>query len=148
MSSIQAHGRSIGKNETINNAVVPQLKATLTATRTQMENRFSSSSFLPLFGVSASRIKFNLHVLRSCASVIFTHLSFVFFCYTSLHLSFGLPIIRCPPTSTFHVLITIFSSMCLSTCPNHFILASHIFSLMRVDRIKRKYETWTGSTPR
>ena len=43
---------------------------------------------------------------------------------TSLHLSFGLPIFRCPPI--FHVLITTSSSVILSTRPNHLgILFSH-----------------------
>ena len=47
---------------------------------------------------------FNIHVLRSCASSIFTSLSFMSFLITSLHLSFGLPIFRCPPISIFHVI--------------------------------------------
>ena len=36
--------------------------------------------------------------------------SFMSFIITSLHLSFGLPIFRCPPTSIFHVLNTTSSS--------------------------------------
>ena len=61
---------------------------------------------------------FILHVLRSCASSIFTPFSFMSFPIRSLHLSFGLPIFRCPPTSIFHVLITTSSSVFLTTCPN------------------------------
>ena len=73
---------------------------------------------------------FNLHVLRFCVSSIFTPFSFMYFLITSLHLSFGVPIFRCPPTSTFHVLITTSSSVFLSACPNHLSLAYLIFSLM------------------
>ena len=46
----------------------------------------------------------NLYVLRSCASSIFTCFSFMSFRITSLHLSFGLPLFRCPPTSIFSLL--------------------------------------------
>ena len=52
---------------------------------------------------SAHRV-FNLHVLRSCASSIFTCISFMSFVITSLHPSFGLPIVRCPPTSILSLL--------------------------------------------
>ena len=48
----------------------------------------------------------------------------------SLHLRFGLPIFRCPPTSIFHVLITTSSSVFLSTWPNHISLASLIVALL------------------
>ena len=44
---------------------------------------------------------FNLHVLLSST---FTRFSFMSFLITSLHLSFGLLIFRCPPTSTFSLL--------------------------------------------
>ena len=44
---------------------------------------------------------FNLHVLRSCASSVFTPFSSVFFLITSLHLSLCLPIFRCPHTFIF-----------------------------------------------
>ena len=54
---------------------------------------------------------FNLHVLRSCASSIFTCFLFMSFLITSLHLSFGLPTFQCPPTSIFHILLTISSSV-------------------------------------
>ena len=70
---------------------------------------------------------FNLLVLRSCASSIFTCFSFMSFLITSLHLGFGLPIFRCPPTSIFDVLITKSSSGFLATWPNHLSLASLIF---------------------
>ena len=46
---------------------------------------------------------------------------------TSLRLSFGHPIFRCPPTSIIPVLITTSSSIFLSTWPNHLGLASLIF---------------------
>ena len=49
---------------------------------------------------------FNLHILRYYAYSIFTRFSFMNFLITSLHLSFGLPMFRCPPTSIFQVLIT------------------------------------------
>ena len=44
-----------------------------------------------------------------------------------MYLSFSLAIFRCPPTSTFHVRISISSSVFLYKWPNHFSL---IFSLM------------------
>ena len=83
------------------------------------DNSFSSWKF-SLFVV------FNRHVLRYCASAIFTCFSFMAFLIASLHLSFGLPIFRCPPTSIFPVVITIYSSVFLSTWPNHLSLASLI----------------------
>ena len=77
---------------------------------------------------SAHRV-FNLHVLWSCGSSIFTWFSFMSFLITSLHLSsFGLPILRCPPTSMFSFLQS--SSAFLSTRRNHLSLASLIFSLV------------------
>ena len=47
---------------------------------------------------------FNLHVLWSYASSIFSCFSFMSFLITSLRLSFGLPIFRSPPTSVFSLL--------------------------------------------
>ena len=76
---------------------------------------------------SAHRV-FNLHFLWSCGSSIFTWFSFMSFLITSLHLSFGLPILRCPPTSMFSFLQS--SSAFLSTLRNHLSLASLIFSLV------------------
>ena len=55
---------------------------------------------------SAHRV-FNLHVLLSCASSIFTCFSFEHLLITSLHLSVGFPIFRCPPPSMFSLLILI-----------------------------------------
>ena len=52
---------------------------------------------------SAQRV-FNLHVLRSCASSIVNPFSFMSFLITSLHISFGRPIFRCPPSSMFSLL--------------------------------------------
>ena len=49
---------------------------------------------------------------------------------TSLHLSFGLPIFRCAPTSILHVFIIISYLVFLSTWPNHLGLASLIVSLV------------------
>ena len=63
-----------------------------------------SSSLLrpfPYLG-SANRV-LNLHVLRYCDSSIFTCFSRMSFLITSLHLCFGLPIFRCPPTSILYL---------------------------------------------
>ena len=54
---------------------------------------------------------FNLHVLRFCASSIFTCFSFMSFLKTSLHLRVGLPMFRCPPTAILHVVIATSSSV-------------------------------------
>ena len=58
---------------------------------------------------SAHRV-FDLHVLPSCGSSIFTPFPFMSFLITSLHLSFCLPIFQCPPTSMFLVLHLLQSS--------------------------------------
>ena len=71
---------------------------------------------------------FNLHVLRSCASSIYTSFSFMSVLITSLHLSVGRPIFRCPPTSMFSLLHLL--QVFLSTWPNHLSVASLIFSPM------------------
>ena len=78
---------------------------------------------------SANRVSF-LHVLWSC--VILCNITPPQFrsSYLSVFLSFGLSVLRCPPTSIFHVLITTSSSVFLSTRPNHISLTSLIFSLM------------------
>ena len=68
---------------------------------------------------SASGV-FNIQVLRSCASSILTPFSFMSFLITSDHLSFSLSIFRYPSTFMFHVLITPFPSVFLSTWPSHF----------------------------
>ena len=62
----------------------------------QLTNINSSSAF--------SLFVFNLHVLRSCASSLCTPFSFMSFLVTAYHLSFGLPIFRCPPASMFSLL--------------------------------------------
>ena len=72
---------------------------------------------------------FNLHVLVLLLSLLVSP-EVVSFLVTSLHLSFGLPIFRCPPTSIFSSLHLLSSSVFLSTCPNHLSLASLIFSLI------------------
>ena len=73
---------------------------------------------------------FNLHVLLSCASSIFSPFSFMSFLITSPHLRFGLHIFRCPSTSIFHVLDST-SSVFLSTWSlNHLGFASLIILLM------------------
>ena len=54
--------------------------------------------------LGSPHLVFNIHVLRFCASSVFTCFSFMSFLRTSLHLSFGLLIFHCPPTSIFHVL--------------------------------------------
>ena len=53
------------------------------------------SSAFSMFGL------FMLHVLRSCASSIFTCFSYMSLCISSIHLGVGLPMFRCPPTSMF-----------------------------------------------
>ena len=83
--------------------------------------------FFCIFHLVSTHQVFNLPVLRHCASSNYTLLSHSFF-ITSLHLSFGLPIFRCSPTSIFHVRITTSSSVFLSTCPNHISLAYLMFS--------------------
>ena len=47
------------------------------------------------------RIEFSVFTfsVRSCSSSLRTPFSFIFFLIISLHLSFGLPVFRCPPTS-------------------------------------------------
>ena len=83
----------------------------------------SSFSALPYLG-SAHRV-FNLRVLRSCASSLCTPRVFLFnlsppqFSFSSLSVS-----------TDFYVIITTSSSVFLSTWPNHFSLASIIFSLL------------------
>ena len=57
-----------------------------------------SSWAFSLFRVGAS----SFQSLRSCASSIFTCFSFVYFLISSIHLCFGLPIFRWPPTD-FHL---------------------------------------------
>ena len=79
---------------------------------------------------------FNLHVLRSCAS-IFTPFSFVSFLITSLHLSFGLPIFRCPPTSMFLLLRLL---QCFSTWPDHLSRASQ-YQQVRLTCVHLPYST-------
>ena len=86
--------------------------------------------FFGLFPNWSQRIKCSFSTfsrLVSSAYSLGTPFSFVYF-RTSLHLSFGLPIFRCPLTSILHVLITTSSSVFLSTWPNHLSVASLIFS--------------------
>ena len=52
------------------------------------------------------------------------------FLIASLHLSFGLPIFRCPPTPTFRFLITTSSPVSLSTWSKHLSLPYLIFSMI------------------
>ena len=98
---------------------------------------------------------FNLHALRSCASSIFTCFSFVSFLITSLHLSFALPIFRCPPTSIFpslHLLqsfsphaltisvsLLLFSDLCFPLPPSLFLYSSwgELITLLVTDRFIR-----------
>ena len=75
-------------------------------------------SLLRLFPCLGSEHQvFNLHVLRSCASSIFTPFSFIYFLITSLHFSFSLPIFRCPS-------LLLFSPVCLPHLPLLLILHS------------------------
>ena len=90
-----------------------------------------------LFGVGASSFQFP----RSPILSFFPPFSFMSFLITSLHLSFGLPIFLCPPTSMFSLLhllqsfsphaltisvsLLLFSHLCL---PRMFsIIFPHIF---------------------
>ena len=75
--------------------------------------------------------QFNLHVLWSCTSSIFTCFSFMSFLITSLHLSFGIFV---SVSTHFHLLITTTSSVFLSTWPYRLSLASLPFSLMFATR--------------
>ena len=93
------------------------------------QNRQSKITLLLLRAfpyLGSSHRVFNLHILRSCASSIFTPFSFMSFHITSLHLSFCLHIFRCAPTSILQVTCSP-SAVFLSTCPNHLSLASLIF---------------------
>ena len=82
----------------------------------------------PFLYLGSTHRVFNLHVLRSCVSSIFTPFSFMSFLVTSLHLSFGLPIFRCSPTSMFSLLYLLqsFSSHGLTIS----VLLVLFFSLM------------------
>ena len=80
---------------------------------------------------SAHRV-FNIHGIRYCAYSMLTMFSFVRFLVTSLHISFGLLICRCPPTYVFYVLITTSSPVFLSRWPDHISIGSPIFSLSLV----------------
>ena len=87
---------------------------------------------------------FNLHVLRSCASSIFTPLSFIYFLITSLHLSFRLHIVRCSPTSIFSLIyilryfsphginisvsLLLFSNLCCHTWPCSYFFSTDIIN--------------------
>ena len=72
---------------------------------------------------SAHRV-FNLHVLRSCASSIFTCFSFMPILITSPHLSFCLPIFRCRTTFMLSLphLLQYFSPHGLTISFSYFIL--------------------------
>ena len=81
---------------------------------------WSSSLAFSLFRVGSSCI----HSQHSVVVLFFSPHSCL-----SLHLSFGLPIFLCPPSSIFHVIFTTSCFVFLSTCPNHHCLASLIFLL-------------------
>ena len=82
--------------------------------------------FFPYFW---SHRVFILRIQRYCASYLCTTFPLMSFRITSLHLSFGVPMLRCQLTSISHVLITR-SSVFLSMWPNHLSLAGPMFSLM------------------
>ena len=92
----------------------------------------------PILGLALRA--FSLHILRSCASSIFTCFSFMYFLITSFHLGFGLPIFQCPPTSIFHVLIRISSQSYFSnfTCPCSYFFIPDIFNPLRVDHVSSR----------
>ena len=65
-----------------------------------------------MFSIHNGKIQWiNLEYLpNSSSSACWKCRFFIKFIITSLHLSFGLPIFRCPPTSIFHALIHILLS--------------------------------------
>ena len=88
---------------------------------------FCFFSLFPInVGVGASSFPSPLYPVL-CFFYIYFYL-YLYFLITSLHLSFGVLICRCPPTSIFHVLITTSSAAFLSTWPNHLSRVSLIFS--------------------
>ena len=76
---------------------------------------------------------FNLHVLLSGASSIFTCFAFLSFLISSLHLSFSLPIVRCPPTDFLLTFSHYYIFLCLSVhmswpYQSSFYYFSHMFA--------------------
>ena len=53
------------------------------------------------------QIRDNNDVFQSCAACLFTAFRVTSLLITSFYLSFGLPVFRCPCTSTFHVVIIV-----------------------------------------
>ena len=84
------------------NAWNPEYDECRAKIRTRHEYNFLL--FRPFRYFEGAHQVFNLHVLRTCASSLYTPFSFMSFLLASLHLSFGLPIFRCPPTSMFSLL--------------------------------------------
>ena len=77
------------------------------------------------------RIEFSIFPLSGVVLLLYFYcFSFVSLLLPSLHLSFGLQLFPCPPTSIFHELIDVSSSVFLSTWPNHLSIASLIVSLI------------------
>ena len=71
---------------------------------------------------------FNLQLLLSSASSSFTSTSAMSSFTTSINLLFGLPRFLFPGNSIFSILLPIYPSSFLSTCPYHLSLASRVFS--------------------
>ena len=80
-----------------------------------------------VFLIWGRRIKFSFSMFSGLVLPLSVLLSPSCLRITSLHLSFGLSIFRCPFTSVFHVLITTYSSSLLMTSTYHFNLLSWIF---------------------
>ena len=71
---------------------------------------------------------FNLQLLLSSASSSFTSTSAMSSFTTSINLLFGLPRFLFPSNSILSILLPIYPSSFLSTCPYHLSLASRVFS--------------------
>ena len=100
MEVVEENARlELEKRSSFNESV--SLEEELTQARLQVAPSGETSPYFIYLG-SAHRV-FNLHVLRSCASSIFTYFSFMSFCITLLHLTSGIPIFQCPPTTDFHL---------------------------------------------
>ena len=64
---------------------------------------------------------------------------------TSLNPSVGLSLVRCPPTTMFHVIITTSPSVSNSTCHNHLSFAYLIFSCICHTSLALSYSVLTPS---
>ena len=109
--------------------------------KTRSTSILLSSSEFSLFGVGASSFQY----LRSQVLCLYIF-SFMFFLISSLHLSFGLPIFRCPPTymlSLLHLLqsfsphgltisvsLRLFSNVCLPHLISSFLISIFFITII------------------